>query len=171
MKKYLTKIDFENQNFYIDPFNLDRIFKENTFISYRVKKVPLGKIIMRYPGAYIRLKESPVYKYLDGSINTAENYKMYCKKYGKHNKNRTVEKYDELINDLSLNEYDIKKGIIVVNQLNVLLDGQHRSCLLLKRYGEKFKVPVLIIRDKRCTIVTQLRLMKDLMIHRKIINI
>ena len=66
MKEYLTVEDFYSDEFYIDSFNLERIFRANTFLSYRLKKIAVEKIIMAYPGAYIKLNESPVYKYLGG---------------------------------------------------------------------------------------------------------
>ena len=171
MKKYLTKADFINKNFYIDSFNLDRIFKENTFTSYRIKVVPVGHIIMPYPGSYIRLEESPVYKYLNKTTESKNNYELYCQKYGKLNKNRTVEKYESLINELSSYDYDINKGIIVVNQANVLLDGQHRSCLLLKLHGTDYNIPVLEVTDKRCTMLRRIIILKDLFLHKKITEI
>ena len=171
MRKYLTKDDFFEKDFYIDSFNLDRIFKEDSFLSYKIKIISVGRIIMPYPGAYIKVGESPVYQFLNGNHESEEKYKLYCKKYGKFNPNRTVDNYKELINDFSLEDYDIKKGVIIVNQANVLLDGQHRSCLILKKYGKNHKIQVLEITDKDCTFHTRIRIMKDLIMHKKITEI
>lgn len=171
MKAYLSKNDFISESFYIDPFNLERIFKDNTFTRLRIKNIKVGKIIMPYPGAYIKLEESPVYKFLSGEENDINNYAYYCEKYGKANSNRTVDSYKTLINEFTVGSYDINRGIIVVNQANVLLDGQHRSCLLLNKYGRNHIIQVLEVSDVRCTLVSRLIILKDIILRKKITSI
>ena len=98
----------------------------------------------------LRLNETVVYKYLDKNNDSESQYMDYCDKYGKKNPHRNRDAFDSLINDFSVdnNDYDPLKGVIIVNQYGFLLDGQHRACLLLKKYGPKKKIPVLKIKAR-----------------------
>jgi hypothetical protein len=55
-----------------------------------------------------------------------------------------LSRIDRLAANMEKNGYDPQKGIIVVrNPDNEILDGQHRACWLLKKYGPDKTIPVL----------------------------
>ena len=56
---------------------------------------------------------------------------------------RSKDAYNSLIHDREQTPYDITKGAIVINQDDLIYDGQHRSCYLLYKYGPNYKVDVL----------------------------
>ena len=58
----------------------------------------------------------------------------------------TKDRFDCLIESIRNNGYD-KKKIIIVNDQNVLLDGQHRACVLASIFGINSEVRALKIWD------------------------
>ena len=55
----------------------------------------------------------------------------------------TPERFDELC--ASMREYDPKSMPVVLGPRNIIQDGQHRSCILLKRFGPDHLIDVLRI--------------------------
>ena len=53
-----------------------------------------------------------------------------------------VDRFNELIKDLEACDYE-NNNIIVVDENNMLKDGQHRLAILCKEYGIDYKVKVL----------------------------
>lgn len=140
-----TEMLKQDNRFHIDDFNLDRLVSSNEIIRYEVSEIEVGKILMSTAGKITSLQDTVVYKYLDDHAGFTQDYQDYCSKYGARNKQRTLENYDLLIRDFSDDVYDLQKGAIVINQFNLVVDGQHRSCILLKRYGPKYKIKVVKI--------------------------
>lgn len=112
--------------------------------NYSIKYLPLRKLkavlfvkegLWTYP-----LNVAPPYLFLQGN---KEAYLSYCKfkdtKEGadKHN----MERFEELLFDFNHSQ-QIKK-YIVVNRKNEILDGLHRACLLLHKYGPDYKIHIL----------------------------
>ena len=56
----------------------------------------------------------------------------------------SVERYDKLIKSIEKKGYD-NKHLITVDGNNVILDGQHRSCVLYHIHGKDTKIKVLRI--------------------------
>ena len=54
--------------------------------------------------------------------------------------------FDQLIESIHKNRHDERK-IIVVDENNILLDGQHRACVLADMYGVDSYIKVLKIWD------------------------
>ena len=131
-----------NNNFYIDEFNLKRITNSD-IVKYKIIDIPLKKIKMYINNKFIPLEKTVAYDYLNNKKDNYDEYKNYCIKYGKNNPNRNVDSYNRLMNEFK--EYDIKHGAIIIDQHNILKDGQHRCCLLLKKYGKDYKIKVLKI--------------------------
>lgn len=58
----------------------------------------------------------------------------------------TAERFDELTRSMSEKGYD-PRNIILVNELGILRDGQHRACFLAHKYGLDHKIRVLEIEN------------------------
>lgn len=87
------------------------------------------------------LSDTKVYPFLEGTIDGKQKYKQYCDYC--NSSRRSAEIFTQLKNDIETNDYDIKKGAIVIDEHNFILDGQHRSCILLHKYGPFHKVQVV----------------------------
>ena len=131
----------KDDRFFIDKFNYNRIFADLPVKKYEIASIRLGDILMHIEGKNYHLQDTAAYQYLSNTEEATTQYDAYCDKYGKKNKNRSKKSYDDLIEQFE--DYDIKKGAIFVNQYNMLLDGQHRSCLMLKKYGPDHVVEVV----------------------------
>lgn len=132
-----------DDRFFIDDRNIERLC-ENTVYKYEVIEIPLGKILREHEvtGAFMGLNETNVYRYLSGTPKGVAAYKEfvdYC-----NVPFRSFECYDRLIDEVEkTGGYNIKKGAIVVDQDFFIMDGMHRSCFLLKKFGPKYKVGVV----------------------------
>lgn len=83
-----------DKRFYIDDFNLNRIYKQN-IVKYTVKKINIGSIIRIYRGKIIELYQTDVYKYLSGKDDDKVSYDSYCERINMSR--RSPEEYDKLI--------------------------------------------------------------------------
>ena len=111
--------------------------------KYEIVEIPLGSILRRwFDGKYYKLKDCAPYRYLMGDDEAYEEYSRY------HNEPdltlMTRGRFQELIENIEKNGYD-ERYILVVDQKNVIMDGQHRACILLAKYGEGYTVKVLKI--------------------------
>lgn len=118
----------------------DRLFKEN-IKKIEVVEVPLDKLLCYYGEGILFLKETDIFHYLDDGEDGKKMYEHYCEKY--RSSFRTIANYKALIDEMNTFEYDIKKGAIVINQLGIILDGQHRCSILLKKYGAQHRISVV----------------------------
>ncbi len=146
-----------DDRFYIDDWNLERITKRK-IISYRVETIPVGNIWRLIEGKIIPLRETDVYKYLDGDEIARKKYEAYCNsELCQGNDARSVRAYESLISLLRSEMYDMERGAIFVDQLNIILEGQHRSCILLKEFGPDYRIPVVKVQYEGLYIRTRLK--------------
>ena len=146
-----------DNRFYIDDFNLNRIYKHN-IVKYTVKKINIGSIIRIYRGKIIELYQTDVYKYLSGKDDDKVSYDSYCERINMSR--RSPEEYDKLISVFKKTPYDIKKGAVVVDNNNVILEGQHRCCIMLKMFGPDYVIDVVqLIKKKPYSPLVYLRLL------------
>ena len=68
------------------------------------------------------------------------------KEFEKTVKKECVKKYKKLIKSIDKNGYS-SNNYIVVNQNNSIIDGQHRACYLLHKYGKDLNIKVLKIYE------------------------
>lgn len=134
--------DIRNDSrFYIDERNLNRLFANGGGQEYRVQFVRVGSILRSLEGKVTTLYDTDVYPFLSGSDVGEKQYTKYCEKYPIMQKNG--ERYKRLITEMQCSDYDIMKGAIVIDENNFILDGLHRSCITLKKYGPYHKVQVV----------------------------
>jgi hypothetical protein len=133
-----------DSRFYIDDFNLKRIYSKK-IISYSIKKIKVGDIIRYYEGKMYSLHNSVVYKFLESDMKDVELYRKYCEK-NSENPNRTLEAFQCLVYKLTQEKYDITKGAIFIDNFNIIMEGQHRSCFLMWKYGPEYEVDVVKIK-------------------------
>lgn len=109
---------------------------------YEVVRIKLGDIRRKwFDGKLYKLTECSPYKYLSGDQGA---YEQYCKENAELSGFiMTKERYDSLIRTITEN-YD-EKSMPVLNKDNVLLDGQHRCCILLHRFGPDHEISALRI--------------------------
>ncbi|MBR1922831.1 MAG: hypothetical protein IJ838_03675 [Paludibacteraceae bacterium] len=136
--------DIKNDSrFYIDDYNLNRLFVREKFgrERYEVIDIQVGFILRRLEGKISTLYDTDVYSFLAGTKEGIQRYNDYCEKYPIMHKN--ADRYYSLVTKLQTVDYDIKKGAIVIDENNFILDGMHRSCITLNKYGPFHKVKVV----------------------------
>lgn len=149
----LMREELERDNrFRIDDKELDWLFSNLHIYSYSFETIEVGKLRRFTEGRIWSISDTINYKYLihpeDSAISA--NYKKYCedKENLLDNPDRSQASFFRLRDDLSNNEYDPQKAVIIINQYNIIEDGLHRSCILLAQHGENYKIKVVKIRRK-----------------------
>lgn len=110
--------------------------------GYDVCRIRLGDIRrMRHDGSICRLEECEPYLYLKGDVRA---YDEYCQA----NRCRSGfvmsrERFDKLL--LSMSDYDPRRMPVVRGEHNIILDGQHRCCVLLNRFGPDHEIEAVKI--------------------------
>ena len=135
----------KEKGFFVDDRNLNRLFR-SPIESYSVISFFVGDILRVTDDKYQRvvsLYDTPVYNFLNDTQEGVNQYRQYCDHY--RVSFRTEQCFNHLIEEMSSSDYDVKKGILVIDQYGVIADGQHRACILLKKYGPYYKVNVLRI--------------------------
>lgn len=125
-------------------FNNDFIYFdiEMSFIKeYKVEEILLKDINRELEGNIYKLKDCSPYKYLEGN---KKRYQQYCDYHQKNSiANMSINRYEKLIHSINENGYDERFIICLNGNNNVIVDGQHRACYLLYKYGDNFKINVL----------------------------
>ncbi len=112
------------------------MFREPELVPIKLKDIRRE----RYDHEIVRLDQCEPYLYLNGD---KEIYKQYEELHRKLDLlNMTEERFQKLIDSIRKNGYD-KRHVIVVDQRNVIMDGQHRACCLLYEYGGDHEIEVL----------------------------
>ena len=135
----------KDERFFIDKRNMERL-TVHKIMKYDVLSIEIGKILrdLSYRGGgIVNLCDTYVYAYLDDEKNGGQKYQEYCNICNVSF--RSKGEFDRLISNLSVNGYDISKGAICIDQNNLILEGQHRACIILKKYGAHYKIPVVKI--------------------------
>lgn len=143
-----------NSCWYIEPLQAQDFIANGNLLDYKFCNIELAKIRrrgkMEGKNFFLKLKETVSYKFLSNQNQQhfLDEYIKYCKKTNNlidyHSPERFISLYKKILKD----GYDIKKGIIIVDQNNTICDGLHRACILLFIHGENFKIPVLKFKLK-----------------------
>ena len=91
----------------------------------------------------IPIQDSPVLKYQQGDEDAYKNYIEFKNQKIHDNNVNSIHRYKKLTSSLN-KKYDLR-SLIFVNGANVILDGQHRACWLLNKFGPEHEVDVIKI--------------------------
>ena len=119
---------------------------DNRFVRYHIHRMPVGDLKYQMgPGEkIIPLKDTYAYRYLQGDRAA---YDEYCRIHReKGYPAMTPERFEALIRSLSEQGYD-PAHIILVNELGIIRDGQHRACCIADRYGLDYQIDVMGIEN------------------------
>lgn len=141
-----------DKRFYVSDDTARRIC-QNQPKRYDVCKIRIGEIQREWKGKLYLLTEVSPYAYI--TQGDTKRYVRYVKKHY-DNKNISCEAIDEIVQkritsvnhtiaSIKRDGYDIYKGIVIIDDRNVVLDGQHRCCTLLSLFGCECEITVLRI--------------------------
>lgn len=113
--------------------------------------VLLKDIRREWRGKLYSLDEVSPYKYLQ-----TRDKRIYADYIQKHidlgmsspDVDKSPTRFEALEKSIDENGYDPSKCVIVLDKNNIVVDGQHRSCILYYKYGGNYAVKV--IREKSC---------------------
>ena len=130
----------DDPRFELDADFFYRVLEPRKVERYEVARIRLGDIRrVTNDGRTVPLVECEPYRYLRGEVETYDNY---CRA------NRQVSgfamspaRFDAL--RASMSEYDSRRMPVLWGDDNVVMDGQHRCCILLDRFGPDHEIEVL----------------------------
>ena len=130
----------EDARFDLDPDFVYLRLEFGMIAGYEVAEVRLGDIRRIGPdNRLMSLEDCEPYRYLEGN---GEQYDRYCRENIARSPFRmSRDRFDRLVK--SMENYDPRKMPIVFGKRNIVLDGQHRSCVLLKRFGPDHVIRVV----------------------------
>lgn len=134
----------QNQNFLVDYDFFYKVLEMQRIKRFEVVTLELKDIRRKWhDGKLYKLSECSPYLYLQ--TGDEDMYNKYCEKNMKLSHgtqfSTTLDRYKQLITSVR-SGYN-EKYIPIVNQQNILMDGQHRCCILMHLYGEKHRIKVL----------------------------
>ena len=129
---------------YIDPITF-----YNTLVSQRIKKCQIEEIALSDVQNYQSLRLSSRMKFLNGD---KEDYKRHVKNKNSKYFHHTERSFNELIKSVNDRGYNYKISPIIVTNDNIIIDGLHRLCILMKKYDKNYKIKVLKLDAKGYTI-------------------
>ena len=108
-------------------------------MAYEVAEVRLGDIRrIWFDQRSYPLDRLPPYRYVEGDV---DGYERYCRDNAETGYRMSRDRFDALRESMS--DYDERRMPVVVGRGNFLMDGQHRSCILMKRFGPDRRIKVL----------------------------
>lgn len=132
----------DDPRFDLDPDFFYKAMETRRVAGYDVVKLRLGDIRRRMnDGRIVTLSECEPYRYLQGN---QEVYESYCET------NRVASGFEmstarfEALR-ASMTDFNPRWMPVVRNDENIVIDGQHRCCVLLDRYGPDHEVEVVKI--------------------------
>lgn len=140
-QKYLFWLDiFDRQNIALPP--------EARYLwrDFEVARVALKDIRREWQGKLYSLDDVSPFKYLQTRDEAI--YAAYVQKHkdcglAPPDSEWSVKGFENLIASMDENGYDVSKSIIVLDRNNVLVDGQHRACILYYKYGGDYLIKVV----------------------------
>mgnify|MGYP000024441675 CR=1 FL=1 len=115
-----------------------------------IVKVPLKEIRRKWNGKLLTLADCSPFKYLQ-----TRDKQIYSDYIQKHidlgvlpaDADKTPERFENLEKSMNEKGYDPALCVVVLNKDNVIIDGQHRCCILLYKFGPDYRVTA--IREKQ----------------------
>jgi len=131
------RFELDNDAFY-------RCLETRPIFDYEVVEIRVGDIRRLWRDARLyRLADCAPYRYLNGDVAVYDDYCRENEEWSGFKMSK--ERFDDLIGKMSA--YDERQMPVVLGRHNIIVDGQHRSCVLLKRFGASHRIRVLRIYD------------------------
>lgn len=126
----------------IDPYVIDYL-KDRRFSDFEIVEIPVGKIRRYLDGKVYSLSKTVPYEFLENPKDEKEQerYKQYCIRAKADNPYRSLKHFMEMIN--VMDDYSLEVSPILVDQNYFIIDGQHRACVTLYKYGKNHRIKVL----------------------------
>jgi hypothetical protein len=139
----------DDKRFFIDAQNLDYLSQYRIF-GYSIETIPVGSILRDYSDGLYSIENALPFLLAKDPDNPdlLQAYDRYCKRARNQagTSTRSVDSFMNLIQTLEHDEYSIKKGAIIIDQYDIILEGQHRACVLLNMHGAEYPIEVLRIQ-------------------------
>ncbi len=114
--------------------------------KYEIVKIRLGDIQRSWiDGKIYNLTDVSPYTYLTDKINGAKIYQKYCDiNYEQSGFEMSINRYNTLIKSIETSGFK-EHSMPVIDKNNIIMDGQHRCCILLHKYGPDHVIKALKI--------------------------
>jgi len=163
LNKELYAKFIKDERFSADTTATKVVFKHNYITSYDVTHIKLGDI-RRYANKRLSsIEDTSLYQLCCNPYNKElrQAYEEYCgvDQNSLDNSDRSLKLFLSMINMFRNTDYSINEGAIIVDQYNCIVDGFHRTCILLKEYGPDYNIDVVKVRmktGKRITVLSTL---------------
>ncbi|MBE6461709.1 MAG: hypothetical protein E7006_02600 [Alphaproteobacteria bacterium] len=133
----------DDRRFVLDDEFFYRGLEGKKIRNYYVKRIALGDINRSWKGKIFKLHECAPYIYLKGN---SQAYNRYCKENKRmFNIEMSQHRFDCLVSCIESKGFNAKSMPVINAADNVIMDGQHRSCYLLSKFGTEHKVRALFI--------------------------
>lgn len=144
-KKFSAIRLLDDPRFVLDYDFFYKILELRKIKKYSIEYIKLGDIRRYWEGKLYSLTETSPYKYL--KTNDDKLYKKYCTINSKNSLfDMSKKRFSILLK--SLNSGYQERMMPVLEQKNLaIMDGQHRCCYLLNKYGPNHKIKCLIIHN------------------------
>ena len=118
---------------------------------FSFEHIKLKDIKRRWERKLSSLTECSPYKFLQ--TRDKKIYQEYVQKHidrGSVSENCiwSVDRFIQLEKDILKKGYDPTCSVIVIDQDNVVIDGQHRAIILLYHYGKDYEIPIVRVSQK-----------------------
>ena len=134
-----------------------RFLEYTPVFHYEMIQMPVKDLCINPDNQRIPLNQCAPYRYLQGD---KEQYIEYClthrrtdymelseEEFRQEVLRNGIQRFERLIENLDQHGYDIDKPI-VIDQDGVILDGQHRACWYMNRYGTDSMIQVFQLQIK-----------------------
>ena len=137
----------ENKNILLDKEWVKSWLSKREIYDYQKQTIKIKElyvnILFEDGWKKIPIQDSPVLKYQQGDEDAYKNYIEFKNQKIHDNNVNSIHRYKKLTSSLN-KKYDLR-SLIFVNGANVILDGQHRACWLLNKFGPEHEVDVIKI--------------------------
>ena len=133
-----------NPIFLQNPKNMDMLFRlKNAYITkVKVKDILVDSYVtLPFVGsvpAYRGIRHSRVVKALEGKNEDNEKYSQLNNLFTSNAK-----RLKENMDSIKTNGYPYNEEYIILNQDNMIIDGQHRAACLYYLFGSEYEIPVM----------------------------
>ncbi len=144
-----TKLEeiLSDKNIYLDKEWVDSWLSHQEIYDYYLEKRKVKDLFVHilYPNGWkkVPITDSPVYQYVLGNKQAYKCYMLFKNEKIQDGNVNSADRYGRLLN--KLNKKYNSKSVVIVDGADVILDGQHRACWALQKFGENAELAVLKI--------------------------